>query len=224
MPFGIKNDVEKKRHVKSKILLICEGKCTESDYFKELAKRDNSVILVLCGFSSITKDNRLTNLINETCEKQNITIFSSDQKSYIFDLDVFQNHPTLANHIVNSANDEEIKMYYTFPSFEYWILLSFLNSAKVKDTAYMNINEIKNMLKEQYKLTFKNGKSIPTLKVPEIVNKRNKAATNSLNICNSLSFSLSSKPNLELFNEINNDKTNKSNLHELIELIDNFPS
>lgn len=38
MSFGIKGEVEKKQKIKNKILLICEGERTDSDYFQEICK------------------------------------------------------------------------------------------------------------------------------------------------------------------------------------------
>lgn len=222
MWFGIKGEVEKKKKLKHKILLICEGERTESDYFEELAKRDNSVLIINCGFTSVTKEGRLTCLVEDACKEQKIEIFSFDKKCYVFDLDVFDKQPKLMEYITTSVKDESFNMYYTYPSFEYWILLSFINKSNVEETTELTIKQIKERLNEKYKLKFKNGKKIPTSRIEEIVDKKNCAVINSKSITENHSFTLSFKPTYKLFEEICKDKTNKSNLHDLIDLIDNF--
>ena len=171
MPFGIKYEVEKRREPNKKILLVCEGSRTETEYFSEISKRNKSVLIVMCGYTSITKDNKLTKMVSDSCTEQGVDIFPSDVRCYIFDLDVFKSNPRLKDYIVTSSNTESFNMYYTFPSFEYWLLMSFVTSSNLESTLNLGISEIKNKLKEDYKFIFKDGKGIPKGKIDELIKK-----------------------------------------------------
>ncbi|MGL4588659.1 MAG: RloB family protein [Mycoplasmatales bacterium] len=222
MGFGIKNESEKKRPVKKKVLLIYEGKNTEATYFKELKKQVNSIKLILCGDSAITTAENLEQMINKVCEEEKYYIFQGDEKCYVFDLDVAHKKPGVRKYIVDAVSTNNFKVFYTYPSFEYWILLSFIPTSRIDSTITLDIDAIKTMLENEFHFKFKANKDIPDCRTSELVQKRIYAMHNSKQIAANLPYNLTSEPNIVKFDEICNNTTNKSNLHELMHLVDNF--
>lgn len=104
------------------ILITCEGKNTEKDYF--LKFKIPSLKLEVVGVG----DNTLS-LVNKTIKIKNLKPVSYYEEVWcVFDADPKPDNPKQLqnfNAAINLAEQNNIKVAYSHQAFEYWILLHF---------------------------------------------------------------------------------------------------
>ncbi len=111
-----------KENEKPKILIVCEGKNTEKDYFDKFKK--SSLDLKIVGLG----DNTLS-LVNKTIslkDKKNIGFY--EEVWCVFDADPKPNNPNQLknfNDAIFQAEKNNINVAYSHQAFEYWLLLHF---------------------------------------------------------------------------------------------------
>lgn len=111
-----------KENEKPKILIVCEGKNTEKDYFDKFKK--SSLKLEVLG-----EGNNTVSLVNKTINKRNQKATNYYEEVWcVFDADPKPDNPNQLknfNEAIFLAAKNNIKVAYSHQAFEYWLLLHF---------------------------------------------------------------------------------------------------
>lgn len=107
------------RQVKQSFLIVCEGMCTEPDYFKAFRMTTATIKAVGQGMSTISLVNKAIS-IRETDLKRKRTY---DQCWVVFDKDEFPAYDF--NQAIALAQRNGFRVAYSNQAFEYWFLLHF---------------------------------------------------------------------------------------------------
>ncbi len=111
-----------KENEKPKILIVCEGKNTEKDYFDKFKK--SSLKLEVLG-----EGNNTVSLVNKTINKRNQKAMNYYEEVWcVFDADPKPDNPNQLknfNDAIFLAEKNNIKVAYSHQAFEYWLLLHF---------------------------------------------------------------------------------------------------
>lgn len=107
------------RTIKQSFLIVCEGECTEPDYFK--AFRMTAATIKVVGQAMNT-----TSLVNKAISIRNIETAKKrcyDQCWVVFDKDDFPANDF--NRAIAMAHKNGFQVAYSNQAFEYWFLLHF---------------------------------------------------------------------------------------------------
>lgn len=115
-----------KREPKKAILIVCEGKRTEPDYFKYLKKelKINPKLVGIRIIDGSVSGNAPISVVRYAKERRE----EFESIWCVFDVEI-QPHPSLAQAL-NQARDLGFNVALTNPAFEYWLLLHFENTSR----------------------------------------------------------------------------------------------
>ena len=131
------------RAVKQSFLIVCEGECTEPDYFK--AFRMTTATIKVVGQAMNT-----TSLVAKAIsirDKETANKRYYDQCWVVFDKDDFPSHDF--NEAIRLAESNGFQVAYSNQAFEYWFLLHF-NIYR----GYIHRNDYEQMLSQQMKVKY----------------------------------------------------------------------
>jgi hypothetical protein len=116
--------IEQTRSPRERILILCEGKKTEPNYFKSIKAGKPKTSAVRIEVAN-TKKNTAKELVDEAIRLMN-KAKSEDKNPYnevwvVFDRDGYTKHP----EAFNRANSKNIKIAFSSTCFEFWLLLHF---------------------------------------------------------------------------------------------------
>lgn len=129
---------------KETFLIVCEGRCTEPNYFKSFRITSASIKVEGLGCNTLSLVNRTIEYVNEA-KKQNLQF---DQVWSVFDRN---SHPAQNfNNAFRLAERNNIRIAYSNEAFELWYLLHFhyIDSAISRKTY---ISKLKERLGHKYK-------------------------------------------------------------------------
>jgi len=153
------------RTIKQTFLIVCEGECTEPNYFKSFKISSANIKIIGTGYNTLS-------LVEKTIELMDKEEY--DQVWSVFDRDSFtaQNF----NAAFELANKNKIKVAYSNEAFELWYLLHFhyYNSGISRKTYKEKLTKL---LKHKYE---KNSKII----YDEVFDKQNNAIRNAKKLLN----------------------------------------
>lgn len=119
---------EKTRNLQVHFLIMCEGKSTEPNYFKNLIKDKRSAILT-CKIQGAGKGTIA--LIEETsrkkCELEKSNSMEFDRVWVVFDKDDF----TDFNEAIKQAKKKDFRCAWSNSAFELWYCLHFKKSPSI---------------------------------------------------------------------------------------------
>ncbi len=111
-----------KEREKPKILIVCEGKNTEKDYFDKFKKSSLELKIVGLGDNTLSLVNKAISLR----DKKNIGFY--EEVWCVFDADPKPDNPNQLknfNEAIFLSEKNNIKVAYSHQAFEYWLLLHF---------------------------------------------------------------------------------------------------
>ena len=111
------------RVVKQSFLIVCEGMCTEPDYFRAFRMTTATIKAVGQGMNTISLVNKAISIRDTDIKKKRIY----DQCWVVFDKDDFP--ASDFNQAIALAERNGFRVAYSNQAFEYWFLLHF-NLAK----------------------------------------------------------------------------------------------
>lgn len=122
-----------------KVLIVCEGKKTEANYFNKLIYkyRLSSVEVQGAGLNPIG----IIQLAKKQFEQAINSVDQFDKVFCVFDKDTHKDYEEARSILENMENFEAI---YSVPAFEYWLLLHFEYSTR----PYSGANEVVRDLKK----------------------------------------------------------------------------
>lgn len=196
-----KRDTKNKRKIGKKgvpnqtFLIVCEGKCTEPNYFRSF--RISSATIEGLGCNTLS-------LVQRTIEIIKIAKGQSryyDQVWCVFDRDTHSSQNF--NKAFRLAEKHHIKIAYSNEAFELWYLLHF----NYYDSAISRKDYIKKLNKLLTRKYHKNSKTI----YEEILDKQRDAITNAKRLLSSY------------YHELNPEKANPSTtVHILVEELNKY--
>lgn len=107
------------RVVKQTFLIVCEGLCTEPDYFRAFRMTTATIKAVGQGMSTISLVNKAISIRDADIKKKR----TYDQCWVVFDKDDFPAHDF--NQAIALAHRNGFRVAYSNQAFEYWFLLHF---------------------------------------------------------------------------------------------------
>jgi RloB-like protein len=110
------------RNPRAKIIIVCEGKVTEPQYFYELARHYNSLIsmnLIIREAAGVPLS--ILRKARELVRHPEDDFGQNDQVWVVFDRD---DHPEIARAI-NEAGEAGVSVGYSNPCFELWLVLHY---------------------------------------------------------------------------------------------------
>lgn len=122
------------RVVKQSFLIVCEGMCTEPDYFRAFRMTTATIKAVGQGMNTISLVNKAISIRDTDIKKKRIY----DQCWVVFDKDDF---PTSDfNQAIALAERNGFRVAYSNQAFEYWFLLHFnLYRGPIHRNSYANM-------------------------------------------------------------------------------------
>lgn len=140
-----KKRFKNKRKPFKRILILCEGKYTEPDYFKSF-KRDRELNLYAVDVQVVdTEKNTNKELVSEAVELKKEA--ERERNSYdhvwvVVDKDGYTKHP----EAFDKAESNDINIAFSSICFEYWFLLHFEYTTR----SYRKADELIRYLKDKY--------------------------------------------------------------------------
>ncbi|MBN4079239.1 RloB domain-containing protein [Beggiatoa alba] len=133
-----------------KVLIVCEGKKTEPNYFEELKDHyglssANVAVTGDCGSSPMSVVNHAQDLFRES-EKAGDAF---DRAFCVIDKDNHSDYPSALDTLARAKPEGVFEAIPSVPCFEYWLLLHFIytdkpyNATGKKSTAGMVLQELK---------------------------------------------------------------------------------
>lgn len=107
------------REVKQSFLIVCEGMCTEPDYFKAFRMTTATIKAVGQGMNTISLVNKAISIRDTDMKKKR----TYDQCWVVFDKDDFPANDF--NQAIALAERNGFRVAYSNQAFEYWFLLHF---------------------------------------------------------------------------------------------------
>ena len=107
------------REVKKSFLIVCEGMCTEPDYFRAFRMTTATIKAVGQGMNTISLVNKAISIRDADKKKNRIY----DQCWVVFDKDDFPANDF--NSAISLARHNGFRVAYSNQAFEYWFLLHF---------------------------------------------------------------------------------------------------
>lgn len=107
------------REVKQSFLIVCEGMCTEPDYFKAFRMTTATIKAVGQGMNTISLVNKAISIRDTDMKKKR----TYDQCWIVFDKDDFPANDF--NQAIVLAERNGFRVAYSNQAFEYWFLLHF---------------------------------------------------------------------------------------------------
>lgn len=107
------------REVKQSFLIVCEGICTEPDYFKAFRMTTATIKAVGQGMNTISLVNKAISIRDTDMKKKR----TYDQCWVVFDKDDFPANDF--NQAIALAERNGFRVAYSNQAFEYWFLLHF---------------------------------------------------------------------------------------------------
>ena len=107
------------REVKQSFLIVCEGMCTEPDYFKAFRMTTATIKAVGQGMNTISLVNKAISIRDTDMKKKR----TYDQCWIVFDKDDFPANDF--NQAIALAERNGFRVAYSNQAFEYWFLLHF---------------------------------------------------------------------------------------------------
>jgi len=107
------------RNVKQSFLIVCEGTCTELDYFKAFRLTSVTIKAVGQGMNTVGRVNKAISI----CDNDQKRKRSYDQCWVVFDKDDFPAKDF--NQTLQLAEHNGFRVAYSNQAFEYWFLLHF---------------------------------------------------------------------------------------------------
>ncbi len=134
-----------RRKRKPIIYIICEGKETETKYFKHFRSR-NCLVDIIPISSKYTAAEHLVKHAKSLLSQEDYFPKDGDQLWCVFDCD--ENSNTSIKTAEAQAKQKGYKIAYSNPCFEYWYLLHFVNQK-----GYLNgADEVIRLLKDKSRL------------------------------------------------------------------------
>lgn len=179
--WDVKSKKRKQRQLIDTVLIVCEGKATEPNYFKKFPQADVKPFVVKgTGKNTLSLVQEAERLQGEGAQEGK----RYNQVWCVFDMDSFKAHFTNA---IDSALSKNFNMAYSNEAFELWYLLHFAyHDAALSRTQYEE--KLTECLGRKYK---KNDKEL----YEALLDKQPKAMRNAEKLLNSYS-----KQNPELNN------------------------
>ena len=138
-----------KRDTRKLILIICEGKETEINYFKSFKERNSGVNIVPI-FGNCTDALNIVRFAKKQMKEYQLDLKKGDLIWCAFDVDDKKEHQI--KDAISSANSDNIKIALSNPCIELWFLLHYkkiISSIDRKDVVY----ELKKFIKHYDKNT-----------------------------------------------------------------------
>lgn len=121
--FTKKTNRKRNRITKSVILIVAEGRnVTESQYFEQLNKKDNSFRIILAKPGSTTDAEGLWKKAKQYWDTKELSEENGDRAFVVLDLDCDSKKLEIVNRLNGKDN---IKFIVSNPSFEIWFLLHY---------------------------------------------------------------------------------------------------
>lgn len=122
------------RVVKQSFLIVCEGMCTEPDYFRAFRMTTATIKAVGQGMNTISLVNKAISIRDTDIKKKRIY----DQCWVVFDKDDFP--ASDFNQAIALAERNGFRVAYSNQAFEYWFLLHFnLYRGPIHRNSYANM-------------------------------------------------------------------------------------
>lgn len=122
------------RVVKQSFLIVCEGMCTEPDYFRAFRMTTATIKAVGQGMNTISLVNKAISIRDTDIKKKRIY----DQCWVVFDKDDFP--ASDFNQAIALAERNGFRVAYRNQAFEYWFLLHFnLYRGPIHRNSYANM-------------------------------------------------------------------------------------
>ncbi len=122
------------RVVKQSFLIVCEGMCTEPDYFRAFRMTTATIKAVGQGMNTISLVNKTISIRDTDIKKKRIY----DQCWVVFDKDDFP--ASDFNQAIALAERNGFRVAYSNQAFEYWFLLHFnLYRGPIHRNSYANM-------------------------------------------------------------------------------------
>lgn len=122
------------RVVKQSFLIVCEGMCTEPDYFRAFRMTTATIKAVGQGMNTISLVNKAISIRDTEIKKKRIY----DQCWVVFDKDDFP--ASDFNQAIALAERNGFRVAYSNQAFEYWFLLHFnLYRGPIHRNSYANM-------------------------------------------------------------------------------------
>lgn len=142
-----------KRLIKPIILIVCEGECTEYNYFNSF-RVSTSYVVIVKG-EGISAKPLIKKTISLKKEIENREMVKIDQVWCVFDKDSNKE----LNKIIEEGRNNKINIAYSNPAFELWFVLHFIFTTSPMSVKEL-INKIKKLFSEncgiKYKKNYKN--------------------------------------------------------------------
>ncbi len=129
-----------KRAPRRRLLILCEGKVTEPQYFKEFKREYRSQlvdieILRACGVPKTLVESAVERKksAERQARKEKDPFVKYDEVWCVFDVD---EHPNL-KEALKQARDNKLNVALSNPCFELWILLHFQDQRQYRERGWM---------------------------------------------------------------------------------------
>ena len=142
------------RKLKKRILLVCEGKETEPNYFRALRReqevRDNFTVKVVPGRGKTPLDAARRAVESKDRAERNSSEFEFDDVWCVLDVEETGKNPYLAD-ARKLAKENGIRIVLSNPAFEVWILAHFERTAK----SFINGDKVIEQLHKHWQPAFR---------------------------------------------------------------------
>ena len=129
------------RQTKSIVVIGCEGKNkTETNYFKNFSSRE---CIIKFSTGRHTDPVGMANDLVEFMKREDIKAEYGDKSYLLIDTDINQNKQGQINEAKDICDRNDIELITSTPTFEYWYILHYGNTAK----KYQSSKQVKDDLK-----------------------------------------------------------------------------
>ncbi|WP_087107252.1 RloB family protein [Halomonas citrativorans] len=156
------NRKKAKRDPYSKILIVCEGKKTEPNYFEEIQKcyELNTANVELIGTGSSPRN--ILEYARQRYREEKDSGDGFDKVFCVFDRDSHTTYDETVGNINQAVPKSTFVAITSVPSFEYWLLMHFIYSTKPYENLSGNTaaNQVLDEVKAYYSEYTKGGKDV----------------------------------------------------------------
>lgn len=123
-------EIKRKQATRSpyeKVLIVCEGKKTEPNYFREIRNyyRLNTANIEITGDSGSAPIS-IVRKAKELCNSENLSGIPYDRVFCVFDKDTHNSYQEALTEIATPRDGAIFRAINSVPCFEYWLLLHFV--------------------------------------------------------------------------------------------------